>query len=516
MTADSLHVHNARIWTGDPQRPWARTISINAGRISSIDQPASNASASINAEARTIVPGLIDSHLHLLTAGATLTRLDLSSVRSRTEFERAIAQRHAELPPGQWLIANGWSQENWSGGAAPDKSWLSVAQDRPIVCYRMDMHVALVNDAVLKMCDLKSDPPGGRIVRDQPTGLPTGLMIEAAAWELVNPLVPKPSLPERQEHLRAAQRHVHALGITTVGSMEYARDVQDLYLPLRDELTLRCRITLLDRDWPMDFSFGRSIANDCHFAIIGYKAFIDGTLGSRTARMLRDYADDPGNRGMLVELARDGRLHDWARAVAANGFSPSMHAIGDEAARLALDVIDGIDSERRPRIEHAQQLDLADIPRFRGRIASMQPLHKADDCRYVQKRLGSERLAGTFAFRTLADAGAILAFGSDWPVVSPDPLLGIRTAVTGLLVDGTRFGEQENLTVEEALRAYTGGAAYALGMDDAGILRPGALGDLVMFDRDPFEADWEQQPPRVAMTIVGGTVVYDVTASQRA
>ena len=128
MTADSLHVHNARIWTGDPQRPWARTISINAGRISSIDQPASNASASINAEARTIVPGLIDSHLHLLTAGATLTRLDLSSVRSRTEFERAIAQRHAELPPGQWLIANGWSQENWSGGAAPDKSWLSVAQ----------------------------------------------------------------------------------------------------------------------------------------------------------------------------------------------------------------------------------------------------------------------------------------------------------------------------------------------------------------------------------------------------
>ena len=123
----------------------------------------------------------------------------------------------------------------------------------------------------------------------------------------------------------------------------------------------------------------------------------------------------------------------------------------------------------------------------------------------MQKRLGSERLAGTFAFRTLADAGAILAFGSDWPVVSPDPLLGIRTAVTGLLVDGTRFGEQENLTVEEALRAYTGGAAYALGMDD-----------VVMFDRDPFEADWEQQPPRVAMTIVGGNVVYDVTASQRA
>jgi len=293
--------------------------------------------------------------------------------------------------------------------------------------------------------------------------------------------------------------------------MEYTRDVVDVFQPLRDELTLRCRITLLDRAWPMDFGGARMLpADDPLLAIIGYKAFIDGTLGSRTARMLADYADDPGNRGMLVELAADGHLRDWAHAVAEAGLSPSMHAIGDEAVRMALDAIEGIDPAVRPRIEHAQQIDRADIPRFAGVIASMQPLHRADDGRYAASRLGTHRLAGSFAFRSLLDAGAILAFGSDWPVVTCDPIAGIRAAVTGLTLDGEPFQVHENLTVEEAIHAYTKGAAHALQLDDAGELLPGKLGDAVIFDRDPFTADWANNPPRITTTIVGGEVVYAV------
>jgi predicted amidohydrolase YtcJ len=298
--------------------------------------------------------------------------------------------------------------------------------------------------------------------------------------------------------------------------MEYQRDVEKVFDPLRDHLTLRCRITLLDRAWPMDFGFGRSFANDDRLAVIGYKAFIDGTLGSRTARMLKDYSDDPGNRGLLVELAESGHLLEWARGVANAGLSPSMHAIGDEAVRIALDVIDAIGHDRRPRIEHTQQIDPSDIPRFKGRIASMQPLHKADDCRYVRARLGDDRLAGTFAFRCLRDAGAMLAFGSDWPVVSCDPLLGIRTAVTGLTLDDEVFAADQNLAIEEVIRAYTVNAAHCLGMADAGALAPGNVADLVMFDRDPFNADWSASPPRIAMTVCGGEIVYDADAKTQA
>jgi predicted amidohydrolase YtcJ len=187
-----------------------------------------------------------------------------------------------------------------------------------------------------------------------------------------------------------------------------------------------------------------------------------------------------------------------------------MHAIGDEAARKVLDVMEALgDVVPRPRLEHAQQIDEADFPRFRGVVTSMQPLHKADDGRYARRRLGPKRLAGTFAFRRLMDAGAVLAFGSDWPVVSCDPILGMRTAITGLTFDGEVFGADQNLTVAEALRAYTAGAAGAVGLDDGGILRPGALGDVVLFDRDPFEADWGDAPPSITTTIVGGEVAYD-------
>ena len=507
----SVHLYNARIWTADPDRPRASSLTIRDGRITSLDAE-EQADRVIDAEGRTAVPGFIDAHLHLLQGGEAIGELDLSQVRSRREFEAEVSRWHAELPPGRWLIARGWSNENWPGRELPDKTWLAAAGDRPAVCHRMDLHAVLVNEPVLAMCDTSRDPPGGRIERDPATGEPAGLLVEAAAWQIVNPLIPRPDAGARRQALLAAQRRLHTCGVTSVGTMEYGRTVRDVYEPMRERLTLRCRVILLDREWPLDLGFGRAFRNDDTLAVIGYKTFIDGTLGSRTARMLEDYADDPGQRGVLLELAAAGHLEAWARAVVEAGFQPAMHAIGDEAARLALEVIERLDPAARVRIEHTQQIHESDVPRFRGVIASMQPLHKADDCRYVRRRLGPDRLGGTFAFRGLLDAGAVLAFGSDWPVVSCDPLEGVRAAVTGLTADGDVFGADQNLTVAEALRAYTSDAAFALRLDDAGVLRPGKLGDVAIVDRDPFEVAWASVLPKVVTTIAGGRVVYDCRA----
>lgn len=519
----SLHIHNARIWTGDANRPWVSAITARGEVISSLDgqTPSSGKDRRvIDARGRVIVPGLIDSHMHLLMGAKSLGEVDLSRVSSRREFEDVIATARAQLPPDRWLICRGWSEQNWPGHQMPDKTWLRGCRDRPCVCHRMDIHAALVNEPVLAMigADNRADPQGGRIVRGAATGEPTGLMLEAAAWELVNPLIPDLDFAAKRECLLAAQAHAHRLGLTGVGSMEFADDVENVFRLLREQLTLRCAITLLDRGWPMSFDYGRNFPNDNHLAVIGYKAFIDGTLGSRTARMLDDYSDDPGNRGMLVELAASGHLNEWAEAVARQGLSPAMHAIGDEAVRMALCAASAAQRANKsagragqPRIEHVQHLDRSDLPLWNRRIASMQPLHKADDGRYIVQRLGAERAQRAFAFRDLHDAGATLAFGSDWPVVSCDPVLGMRAAITGLTLDEQPFATEQNLTIEQALTAYTAGAASALNMHYAGMLGVGRLADCVMFDIDPFTADWVRQPPHVVMTIVRGEVVFDGT-----
>jgi predicted amidohydrolase YtcJ len=462
-----------------------------------------------------VIPGLIDTHAHMLMAGESLAQLDLSRARSREDFEELIAQRHGDLPEGQWLLAHGWSQENWEGGELPDRSWLRAAGGRPVVAWRMDSHVCVVNDAVLARIDLAREPEGGRLGRTA-NGEANGLFFEAAAWQLVRSVVPKLDAPQRQEALRAAMQVANSLGLTTIGSMEYGRDVHSVFEPVADELTARVRITLLDRDWPLDFSFGEEFVGDEFLDVIGYKTFLDGTLGARTARMLDDYSDDPGNRGMWCELAAQGLLGHWIQAVAQRGFQPAMHAIGDAASRLALEAIhslsDDLAKSVRPRIEHAQQLHEKDIPRFakRGTIASMQPLHRADDGRYALRRVGPERIHGTFVFRKLRDVGARLAFGSDWPIVSCDPMTGIRAAVTGLTLDGELFCPEQNLTVDEALRAYTIDAARALCFEDeVGSLDVGKLADLVVLDRDPITADWINSPPQVKMTMISGEIVFD-------
>ena len=520
MTEDVTLV-GGRMLTMDPswapERPAATSIALRGGRIAALDPPAPIGRV-IDLAGRTVLPGLIDSHLHCVLGGETLRQLDLSGCTGRAQFEALVAARSRELPEGAWLIARGWNEDRFDGGSGglPTKAWLAGAGERPCVAWRMDIHACVVNDAVLRILasrhDLGVDPAGGRILRDD-AGRPTGLLQEAAAWTMVNPVVPSPAADEERAGFLAAQEHLASLGITAVGTMEYSTVLRRAILPERDRLTVRMLVTLLDRDWPLDLGPALSFPRDERCAVIGMKAFVDGTFGSRTARMLEPYADDPANRGLFVELAERGVLGAWAGHVRAHGLSPSMHAIGDEAVRAALEAVESSAADRAPlaRIEHAQTVapeDLGRIGRRRDLVVSMQPLHKRFDAHAAATRLDDRRMARFFPFRSLRDAGATLAFGSDWPVVAADPLEGIAAAVTGLDADGRPCRPEENIGVEDALLGYTRHAARCLGID-AGVLAPGRLADLTVLDRDPRTCDWTRERPRVLMTMMGGRTTFE-------
>ena len=504
-TTRPITLANARFWTADPARPHARTLLLRGGTITAVD--AAPEGDVVDFGGRWIGPAFIDAHLHLTLGAATLAQCDLSGCASREEFEGRIAVHARALDAAgdreAWLVGFGWNESDWRG-EAPTRAWLASAGDRPAVAWRMDQHACVVNDAALARLDT-SPIDGGEIERER------GIFREQAAWKRVIPAVPAPSPAAKRANLARATAYLHSLGIGAVGSMEYLSDLRDVYVPAREALTLRVHATVLDRDWPLAQPPELPQESSAFLRIIGMKSFADGTLGSRTAWMLEPYADKPGTCGLAMEHTLRGELAPWMRAVQRLGLSPSVHAIGDRAARELLDAMDACDDAPAPRFEHAQTLHPRDIARLAGRYASMQPLHKADDARQALARLGPSRLDRFFAFRALLSHGARLAFGSDWPIVSPDPLLGIKAAVTGLDLDGRPFATEHSITVQEALTAYTRTAAEMLGLP-GGTLAPGRAADLVVLDRSPFDIDWTREMPRVVQTIVGGRTAFDSAA----
>ncbi len=509
-----LRVRAERIWTADAAMPAARSLVVQGPRIHSIDAGAFDRELD---GGPWVGPAFIDAHLHLTLGGLSLAQTDLSHARSRASFESAAAEAHARLPQGRWLRANGWDQGRW-GGELPTAEWLSGCGDRPAVAWRMDQHACVLNRAALRLVaarfDLSRDPPGGAVQRD-PHGQPTGLFLEQAAWKWAKACVPEPTVQERREGLRAADAFLARHGIATVGSMEYARDLVEAVDPLRRELSLRIQATLLDRDWPLDWNLANGVHRDEMLAVIGWKAFVDGTLGSRTACMLEPFSDAPANRGLLVELAQGGQLADWLREGLRRDFSMSLHVIGDAALRAALDAADqaefrGVTAREALRLEHAQTVHPADLPRMKGRWASMQPLHKAYDAPGAEAALGAERMNRFFPFRALQAAGAQLAFGSDWPIVPPDVIAGLRAAITGLDVQGDVCRPDDNLDPESALRAFTVDAARCLRCNGrTGRVAPGLFADLVSLDRDPFRCNWVTDPPRVRWCMRGGQLAFE-------
>jgi len=535
-----LVIISGKVWTGltptgveQVQEPTAIAVRgsdiVAIGTNATVRSQVGPRTRVIDANGRRVIPGMTDSHAHLIGGGLQLARLHLRDVRSREEFTGAVAAEARMRHPGQWVLGGRWSVESWEKPEPPDKSWLDpVTGDIPVFLTRMDGHQALVNSAALKLAGIDAngpaDPAGGEIERDPRTREPTGILKEDPAMELVRDLIPKPSADELYEALRRSMKHANALGITSVHSM-CDEDHLAVFRRAHADGALAVRITayLEADDWSA--AVGDVATSDLRHDMIhlaGLKGYMDGSLGSRTAYMREPYSDatpeEKYSRGQLAEFALDpGRFQNALRAANDNGVQMAVHAIGDEANHLLLDAYELARKERsrsgpRPRIEHAQHLLVSDIPRFAelGVVASMQPFHKADDGRYAEKAIGEDRLAGSYAFRQLVDSGALVCFGSDWPVVSMNPFAGIDSAVSAKTLAGNVWLPSHSLTLEEALRAYIVSPPRAVGKESSlGTLEVGKLADIVILYDDPFTVPVEQLATvRVAHTIVDGKVVY--------
>ncbi len=548
-----LFVVNARIWTNDPANPLADSLHVcdgvffGVGRDLPHDCPqAANLAFAgktvIDAKGARIIPGLIDSHMHLFSGGLQAGRLNLRDVPDRLAFIDAVSARAAALPKGAWILGGRWSTESWHLPAQPTKHWIDpVTSNHPVLLDRMDGHGALANSLALRIAGIDehgpADPPGGVIERDPQTHEPTGILKDSAI-DLVERHIPAPTDAELDAALTAAMVEAHRHGITAVHTMSPWSELAVIdQARASGRLTLRVRYYVSESDWRQYLGPAKSHRDDDFIRVCGFKQFADGSMGSRTAYMAAPYADNPVEmrdwRGLLREvMTKPGALGKMIEAARLAGYGAAIHAIGDQANHEVLDVYARVgarfgsqplgaatDAQSRAgrasarlRIEHAQHLLPADIARFGrlGVVASMQPLHRADDARYVEAAIGSDRCQTSYAFRSLLDADAALAFGSDWPVVSLNPFLGIHAAVTGLSLDGKAFVPAQNITVEEALRAYTSGAAYAAG-DEArlGAIKSGYLADFVILEDDVLGLPADVlKTVEVKATYVGGKAVW--------
>ncbi len=391
----------------------------------------------------------------------------------------------------------------------------------------MDGHSAFVNSAALKLAGIDAsgpaDPKGGEIERDPTTGEPTGILKESAMG-LVGRLIPDPTAQDRYEALQRAMRHANSLGVTSVHDMCSRADL-DVFrrAEVAGDMTVRVTGYLSVSDWPANFERVRTSELTSDMArLAGFKGFMDGSLGSRTAYMAAPFADAtsdmPYPRGQLTAFADPAEIMQQVAALADSvGFQLAVHAIGDQAIHLLLDAYEYAWQRNhraggQHRVEHTQHLLVEDIPRFArlGVVASMQPFHKADDGRYAEKAIGRERLEGSYAFRQLLDAGALVVFGSDWPVVTLNPFAGIDSAVNARTLAGDVWLPSHSVTVEEAIRAYTVSPPRAIHRDDRlGTIEPGKYADIVILEEDPFTMPAARLGDvKVAHTIVGGRVVY--------
>jgi len=527
MSPPSLAVVNARVWTGDRARPWADAIAVDGDRIAMVGSSAEVRKAAatgtnvVDARGMMVAPGFIDAHIHFLIGGFGLASVQLRDAKTREEFVRRIAAYANGLPSGTWILNGDWDHEQW-GGELPRRDWIdAVTPNNPVWINRLDGHMALANSAALSAAGIDTstrDVAGGTIVRDD-SGVPTGILKDNAQ-PLVGIAVPSPTREQEDGALDAAMQFVASKGVTSVHHMGTWNDFAVFDRAnqtgrLRTRVYAAVPIDTWERLRDTVASRGRG---DQWLRFGALKGFVDGSLGSHTAAMLEPFTDAPNDTGLFVNTPED--LYRWTSGADTAGLHMIVHAIGDRAIRTQLDIYERVEREngprdRRFRIEHAQHVAPADIGRFAalGVIASMQPYHAIDDGRWAEKVIGHERGKGTYAFRSLLDAGAKVAFGSDWFVAPPTPLEGIYAAVTRRTLDDAHpdgWYPEQKIGIEDALRGYTSGSAYAsFEENDKGTLARGKLADFVMIDRDLTAI-----PPatireaRIMMTVVGGRIVY--------
>ncbi len=517
-----------QVWSGVPGEPMAQALAVKSGFVQSVGSDREiralrgRDTEVVRLEGRMIVPGFIDSHTHFIPGGFQLSSVDLRDADSREELGRRIFEFSSGLEAGEWITGGDWDHEMW-GGELPHRDWIDMATlTRPVFVSRLDGHMALANSVALEMAGITAStpvPPGGEIVLDPDTGEPTGILKDEA-MTLVSGVIPEPSEEDLDGALDDAVEYALSMGVTQTHHMGTWTDFETFRRAHADgRLKMRVYSVVPISTWERlrDFVAENGTGDD-HLWWGGLKGFVDGSLGSTTAWFYDPYADDPSTSGLLT--TDTASLRRWALAGDAAGLQLIIHAIGDQANDWLLDLYEQAIEEngprdRRFRIEHAQHLSAAAFPRFAelGVIPAMQPYHAIDDGRWAEKRIGSERVETTYAFRSLLDAGAPLSFGSDWTVAPMDVLCGIYGALTRRTLDERNpYGwvPQEKISLEEALTAYTQGSAYAgFAENRVGQLIPGKYADLVVLAQDLFQVDPVEIPTvQVEMTMVDGEIVY--------
>ena len=528
----TLAIVNARVWTGDLTNASAEAVAIGGDRIVAVGRNDEiknlvGAGEIVDAKGQFLVPGFIDSHVHFIEGGARLAAVQLRDAKTRDEFVSRIGAYAKTVPVGTWITGGDWDHTLW-GGELPRRDWIDkVTPDHPVWVNRLDGHMALANSAALKAVGLtRAAKPvaGGEIVRDAGGDL-TGVLKDNA-MPLVGDKMPPPTAEMRDRALAAASTYVAEQGVTSVHHMGTWEDLDVFARAAKaDRLATRVYAAVPLNTWERlaeavkARTFGGADGRGALRLRVGaLKGFVDGSLGSHTAAFIDPFTDAPKDRGLFVNTPED--LYAWTSGADKAGLHVVIHAIGDRANRTLLDIYERVAREnggrdRRFRIEHAQHLAPAEIPRFGalGVIASMQPYHAIDDGRWAEKVIGPLRSQGTYAFRTLLDQRATLAFGSDWYVAPPTPLEGIYAAVTRRTLDDKHpdgWVPSQKISVDEALWAYTRAGAFASFEEkEKGMIAPGLLADLTLIDRDlrAIPAP-EIRNARITRTILAGKTVF--------
>jgi predicted amidohydrolase YtcJ len=535
-TAETVIV-NARIYTVNAKQPWAEALAIRGDKILAVGSAkdiAAYRGAStkvVDAQGKLVLPGFTDCHIHFMEGSLGLTRVDLNGTNSVAEIQKRVKEYAVAHPKAEWIEGMGWLYSTFGAVALPDKKFLDeVVPDRPVYLQAYDGHSSWANSKALALAGITgetADPPGGKIVRDA-KGEATGALKESAG-DLVAKVTPKPTHEERVAALRLGMHEANKFGLVRVHSAGQDFEWLDLYNELRQKQLLSLRFYIayfldppeLKADDIEKIEQARRTYRDDWISGGVVKTMLDGVIEAHTAAMLAPYSDDPEQAGKM--FWEPAKYQQAVTELDRRGLQIFTHAIGDKSVRLALDAYQQASetnhtSDARPRIEHIETISAQDIPRFgkQGVIASFQPLHAYPNENVLNvwaRNAGPERTQRAWVWHSIESTGGVLAFGSDWPVVTLNPWPGVQNALTRKTAEGdppNGFVPQERISLEHAIRAYTLGAAFAGHRERIeGSIEPGKLADLIILARDLFKIEPNQiGDMEVLLTIVGGKTVY--------